>query len=118
MASPIKVTPLMAAVRSIPKFFWYLFPAMGGVLGLGGYGAYPLIRPVYLGWMKFAFVLGWINTRILLGLFFYLVVTPIGLGMRLFGKDLLDEKIERSQASYWQKRVKTEFDPARSERLF
>ena len=33
-----KVTLPMAAVRSIPKFFWYLFPAMDAVLGLAGEG--------------------------------------------------------------------------------
>ena len=33
-----KVTPLMAAVRSVPKFFWYLFPAFDAILGLAGEG--------------------------------------------------------------------------------
>jgi Saxitoxin biosynthesis operon protein SxtJ len=97
---------------------WYVLVLVGLLFLVAGFIAYPLLRPVYLGWMKFAFVLGWINTRILLGLFFFLVVTPIGVGMRLFGKDLLDEKIEKSRKSYWQKREKTEFDPARVERLF
>lgn len=97
---------------------WYVLPFVGVLFLVAGFVGYPLLRPVYLGWMKFAFVLGWLNTRILLGLFFYLVMTPIGAGMRLFGKDLLDEKIEKSRTSYWQKREKTEFDPARCERLF
>ena len=35
-----------------------------------------VLRPIYVGWMKFAFVLGWINTRLILGLFFYLILTP------------------------------------------
>jgi hypothetical protein len=97
---------------------WYVLPMIGLLFLITGFVGYPLLRPVYLGWMKFAFVLGWINTRILLGLFFYLVLTPIGVGMRLFGKDLLDEKIDKARGSYWQKRPKAEFDPARYERLF
>lgn len=98
--------------------FWYVLPALGGVLLIGGYTGYPVVRPVYLAWMKFAFVLGWINTRLLLGLFFYLILTPIGLMMRLFGKDFLDEKIERDRASYWTKREKVPLDQSRYERLF
>lgn len=80
--------------------------------------AYPILRPLYIGWMAFAFVLGWINTRILLGAFFYLILTPIGLLLRLAGKDLLDLEIDRSAKTYWRKREKEPFAPARYERLF
>ena len=97
---------------------WYWAPILGGGFLLAGFVAYPVLRPVYLGWMKFAFVLGWINTRLLLGLFFFLVMTPIGVGMRLFGKDLLDETIEKERESYWTKREKGEVDRERYERLF
>src|SRR5262245_12047033 len=45
------------------------------------------LGPAYRLWMKLAEVLAWINTRILLGVVFYLVVTPIGLIMRLRGRD-------------------------------
>jgi hypothetical protein len=68
--------------------------------------------------MKFAFVLGWINTRILLGIFFYLILTPIGLIMRISGKDLIDQKIDKGAKSYWKKRERVPFDPAQYERLF
>ncbi|MGM0579215.1 MAG: SxtJ family membrane protein [Bacteroidota bacterium] len=40
-------------------------------------------------WMKLAHILGWINTRILLSLIFYLFLTPIALFSRLFTKDPL-----------------------------
>jgi len=45
------------------------------------------LGPAYRLWMKLAEVLAWINTRVLLGVVFYLVVTPIGLIMRLLGRD-------------------------------
>ena len=41
----------------------------------------------YRGWMAVGQILGWINTRIILGLIFYGLVTPIGLIRRLFDKD-------------------------------
>jgi hypothetical protein len=78
----------------------------------------PVLKPVYIVWMKFAHVLGWINTRLLLGVFFYLVMTPLGLFLRLLGKDLLDQKIDRSARSYWVKRERVKLDPARYEQLF
>ena len=77
-----------------------------------------VLKPVYIVWMAFAFLLGWLNTRLLLGLFFYLIITPIGLVLRLTGKDLLDKKIDREAETYWKKREKKEFEPSRYERLF
>jgi hypothetical protein len=110
------IIALYSMYRGTSQWPWFLGAA--AVFLLAGLVAYPVLRPVYIGWMKFAFVLGWINTRILLGLMFFLVVTPIGLILRLTGKDLLDQKIDRSAKSYWVKRERKEFDPKRYERLF
>jgi hypothetical protein len=85
------------------------------VLAITGY---PLLRPVYLGWMTFAFILGWVNTRLLLGLFFYLVLTPVGTIRRLFGKDPLARKFDREAVSYWEKRLPEKRGVERYERLF
>ncbi|MBI5472049.1 MAG: hypothetical protein HY961_06855 [Ignavibacteriae bacterium] len=80
--------------------------------------AYPIMKPIHIGWMTLAFALGWLNTRILLSLFFYLILTPIGLMMRVFGKDFLDERIDRSASTYWKKRDLSTFDPKHIERRF
>lgn len=64
-----------------------------------------LLKPVYIAWMKLAYILGWINTRLILIIVFYLVFTPIGLIMRLFGKDPLERKINGKETSYWKKRI-------------
>lgn len=74
-----------------------------------------ILRPVYIIWMKLAFLLGWINTRVILIVIFYLLFTPIGLVMRLFGVDLLERKIDKGRDSYWKKREKKVSD---YERLF
>lgn len=78
----------------------------------------PVLRPIHAAWMAFARALAWANTRLLLGVFFYLVLTPLGLVMRLFGKDFLDERIDRSSRSYWIPRKPEPLDKARCERLF
>jgi uncharacterized protein involved in cysteine biosynthesis len=64
------------------------------------------IKPAYDLWMKFAAVLAWINTRLILIAMFYLVFTPIGLIMRLFGSDQLGLRIEKDKRSYWVKNDK------------
>jgi hypothetical protein len=102
--------------KGSPHWPWSI---VAGVFFLGtGYFAYPVLKPFYIGWMKFAQVLAWVNTRILLGVFFYVVLTPIGVIMRLFGKDLLEEKLQPSAKTYWIKREPEPFDPKRYERLF
>jgi hypothetical protein len=104
------------AWKGSPAWIWTLAAAL--FFAGGGAGLYRVMKPVYTAWMFFAFALGWINTRLLLGAFFYLVMTPLGLLLRLTGKDLLDEKIDRSAPSYWIKRERKPFDPKRLERLF
>ena len=71
---------------------------------LAGALAPGLLRPAYGPWMKFAELLGYVNTRILLGLFFVIGITPTGLLMRLGGKDPMGRTFKKKGApSYWIK---------------
>lgn len=56
------------------------------------------LNPVYKVWMKIGHGLGWINTRIILSIMFYVIFMPIGLLLRLFGVDLLKRKLEDSSS--------------------
>jgi hypothetical protein len=62
-----------------------------------------LLKPVYILWMRLAFILSWVNTRIILFIIFYLIFTPAGLVMRMLGTDPLKKKIDKNKDSYWQK---------------
>ena len=62
-----------------------------------------LLKPIYILWMTFAVMLGWVMTRVILGLVFYLIMTPIGLITKLLGEDFLDLK-ETNVKSYWNNR--------------
>ncbi|MFA5156202.1 MAG: SxtJ family membrane protein [Candidatus Omnitrophota bacterium] len=59
------------------------------------------LKPVYVAWMRLALILNWMNTRLLLIIVFYLLITPIAVIMRAFGKDPLDRQIDRAKLSYW-----------------
>ena len=65
---------------------WPLWPwLLAAALAAGGVLAPRMLAPVYRGWMAFGHVAGWVNTRVLLGLVFYLLMVPLGLVMRAFG---------------------------------
>ena len=51
-------------------------------------------------WMLFGNIIGWLNTRIILGIVFYLVFLPVGLLFKLLGKDLLSRKIDTKLETY------------------
>lgn len=59
------------------------------------------LKYVYVAWMALAFTLGFVMSNVILTLFFFLFVTPIGLLARLFQKDFLARKWDKRAASYW-----------------
>ena len=59
-----------------------------------------ILTPLNRIWFKFGLFLGKIISPIIMGIIFFLVVTPIGLIMRLFGKDVINLKFN-SNKSYW-----------------
>lgn len=78
---------------------WLLAP--GGFLLVLGLVSPRSLRRIYLVWMSLALVLGLIVSTILLTGFYYLVVTPVGLAAKLFGKDFLNRRFEPHRGSYW-----------------
>ena len=60
-----------------------------------------ILKPIYWVWMIFATILGWIMTRVILSLLFYIIITPIGLIPRFFGKQFLELQWDKSKESYW-----------------
>lgn len=69
--------------------------------GLAGVVRPSVFRPVYLVWMTLALPIGWTVSHLLLVIVFYVVVTPIGLLMKLVGYDPLRRQLDRSAKSYW-----------------
>lgn len=78
------------------KWPWYL----GGVLLATGLIVPSVLQPVYTVWMKLAHVLGWINTRIILGIIYYSVFLPVRLVFLIIGKDPMRRKIDKNMTTY------------------
>ena len=65
-----------------------------------------LLTPLNKLWFKFGILLGSIVSPVIMGIVYFAVVTPIGVLMRLLGKDLLKTTKTKSISTYWMKRDK------------
>ena len=64
-----------------------------------------ILTPLKRGWIKLGEILGKVVAPIIMGFIYFIIITPIGILMRLFGKDLLNIKFNKNK-SYWIKREK------------
>ena len=64
--------------NAFPLWPWYVFAVLSGVALV-----LPMaLKPVYKVWMRFGMVMGWINTRLILGIIFYTMFTPVALVLK------------------------------------
>jgi hypothetical protein len=64
-----------------------------------------LLTPLNWFWTRLGLVLHKIVSPLVLGIMFFVVITPMGVVMRLFGKDPLRLRLDKTQASYWLERT-------------
>jgi hypothetical protein len=84
-----------------PLVLW----AAGGLVGIVGavvvLGSRRRGIAIYRAWMLAAMPIGWVLSHALLAAVFYGVVLPVGLAMRLAGRDPMTRRLDRAAASYW-----------------
>ena len=102
--------------KSAPSWPWVLgAAALTAVIGL----AIPaVLKPFYRGWMILALIMGWVMTRVILTLVYYLVLTPIGFLGRVFGEQFLQLKKSGEEPSYWVRRTGRPHEKSDYERQF
>jgi hypothetical protein len=88
--------------RMLSDAAFYPWLSLAVVLAITGACFPSLYRGFYRTVMTASFHVGQVMGRVLLTLFFLVVVTPMGLLLRLFGKDLLGLKKAPPGASYWR----------------
>lgn len=96
-----------------PRVLWTL----GALLLAPGLVAPALLAPVQRVWMAAADAMGRFNTRVILGLLFYVVFTPLGAVMRLF-RDPLTRSLREGERSQWIRRKLEPVSRARYEQQF
>jgi len=93
---------LLALVKAVERSPWsFVWGALAAVL-IGG----ALLRPQLLSWpnqiwLKLGLLLHRIVNPVIMAILFYGTILPIGLLMRLFGKDPLRRRLDKNAASYW-----------------
>lgn len=88
---------------------------VGWAIGLVGLVAPQAIRWVYVGWMVAAFPIGWGISHLLLAAIFFGVIMPIGLILRVLGRDPMRKSFDRSASTYW---IARPTEPTDSKRYF
>lgn len=126
-SSQARKTALVVAVvlAAIAAFMLYrgrttnawAFGAVAVVLFVIGLFVPPLAKLFHHVWMWIAVKLGWINSRILLTLVYFLMFVPYKIVSRIVGRDPLFVR-QPAGDSYWHKREKTHQGPEQFERLF
>ena len=84
---PILIGWILPAFRGHSFSFWTLWISLPALI-LALISPSLLFYP-YKAWMKLGYILGWINSRIILGMVYFIVLLPISLLMRVFGHDPL-----------------------------
>ena len=74
---------------------------VGITLAIAGLALPQILLRAYRIWMGFALALGWIISRAILTILFYLVMTPVAFIARLAGKQFMDIRWDRKKNSYW-----------------
>ena len=97
---------------------WPILIAVAGYGLVAGYLVQPAIRPVFRGAMWLGLKINWFMTRLILTVFFAVILTPIGLFMRLFRKDMLGRKADRNAPSYWTPHKRGEYQSEQTEKLW
>ena len=100
------------------KDYYLYFLILALLFLLLGLALPDLLKIIYKIWMSLAMIIGWFMTGVILIVFFYLVFTPIGLFVKLFGKRLLGMKLDRNAQSYWVPRKTLEYEKRNYEAQF
>ncbi len=102
---------IAAALLLITLFLAFRHRETGWIWGAAGLGflVAAALVPMWLGpfhriWLSFSIVLGAIMTPVILTIFFFAVVTPVGLLQRLFGKRSVELRFRTEEKSYWRER--------------
>ena len=77
-----------------------------------------MLKPFFLIWMIFATILGGLMTRLILSLVFYLILTPIGLILRIFRKQFLELEWNKTDSTYWNYRSTDVLETEKYEKQF
>lgn len=109
----------------ISLLLWYLgkssfvyFSGIGGLFVILYFIAIPVLRPFHKLWMILALAMGFVMSRVILTLLFYLVLSPVALIAKLVGKKFMPLGFDKNAKTYWEKSENTAKQKIDYERQF
>jgi hypothetical protein len=120
MTIPLVLLAIGGAERFLGVDPWTVVWVLVGVGAAGGVAmlaSSSLAKSIYVKWMYAALPLGWTFSHLVLGMVFFLVMTPISLILRVLGNDPMERAYDKSAATYWKPHQQAK-DPARYFRQF
>ena len=100
------------------KATFLYFLISGGIFILFALIAIPVLRPFHIAWMMLALLMGFVMSRVILTILFYVVLTPIGIIAKLARKKFMPLSFDKKADTYWEKRTNTIKQPVDYERQF
>ncbi len=95
----------------ISLLLWYLgkasfvyFSITGGLFVILAFISIPILRPFHKLWMMLALLMGFVMSRVILTILYYIVLTPIGLLAKIVGKKFIPLGFDKKTPTYWEKR--------------
>jgi len=83
--------------ENLPNYQWI---AVGALVVAWALIAPDSMRGLYNGWMRISMIIGNVMNRIILSIVYFVVITPMGVVMRMMAKDPMRRKLDKSVASY------------------
>ena len=102
LGSGLNILGCILFYRHKEHFIW--FASIGSFVLLCAILCPTILAPLKKLLDKLIFIIGWLTGAISLSIAFYLIFAPIALLLKVFGKDMLNEKINKEAFSYWIKR--------------
>ena len=102
-AGVFAIVGLLPLIHGDAPRSWSL--AIAAAFAIAAFLSPGILAPLNHLWMKVGLLLHKVVSPIVLGLLFFLVITPMGVAMRIFGKDPLRLRREPASASYWIERT-------------
>jgi len=103
LGASVIICLLLYTFKSTPAPWLLLIFAAGSIIFLASLISLKLTRMIYLGLVLATMPIGLVVSVLMMAMFYFLLLTPLGLVFRLIGRDTLERKFKSKRQSYWQK---------------
>lgn len=92
---------LLLGLGKIPLKIFLIFSLIGIVMFILSRISTALIKPIYLVMVLLTFPIGWVVSHLVIGLFYYGIITPVAIVFKILGRDPLSRKYDHQLNTYW-----------------